>query len=255
MDDLGEAAPPGTSAYYVIRFAPAAQRPVLAALFGWRHELIRAATRTSDPGVARAKLHWWREELQRAVAGAGQHPLARPLGEAVRAHALPTAAFDAMIDAAAEDARRTGCASVEALLAYCDRSGGSFGELLARIGGTDPSEGRRLGSAARLVEVLRDLGGDLRRAHCRLPQAEMDRAGLREDQLLDRGNAAAVRDLLPAFGDLARVEGRLSGPAGRWYRLRRLLLDELQAGGWEVLDAKVSITPLRKLWLAWRVRG
>jgi phytoene synthase len=255
MADLGEAVPPGTSAYYVIRFAPAAQQSALQALFGWRHALIRAATRVSDPGVALIRLQWWREELERAFDGAGQHPLARPLGAALRAHALPIAAFDAMAEAAADDARATGCASVDALLDYCDRSGGSFGELLARVGGTDPSEGRRLGSAARLVEVLRDLGGDLRRAQCRLPQAAMDRAGLDADRLLDRGNAAAVRELLPALGDLARLEGRPSGPAGRWYRLRRLLLEELQAGGWEVLDAKVSITPLRKLWHAWRVGG
>lgn len=253
MADLGPAVRPGTSAYYVVRLAPAAQQPALAALFGWRHELIRAATRVADPGVALTKLQWWREELRRGIAGTAQHPLARPLGEAARAHALPNATFDAMAEAAADDVRRTGCASIEVLLDYCDRSGGSFGELLARVGGTEPFAGRRLGSAARLVEVLRDLGGDLRRNHCRLPRAEIDCAALGPDRLRDPGSAGVLRNVLPALGERARVGDRPSGPAGRWYTLRRLLLDELQASGWDVLDAKVSITPLRKLWHAWRV--
>jgi len=34
--------------------------------------------------------------------------------------------------------------------------------------------------------------------------------------------------------------------------LRRALLDELARGGFDVLDAKTSRTPLRKLWVAWR---
>jgi phytoene synthase len=254
MGDLGTALRPGTSAYYVVRLSPAAQQAALGALFGWRHELIRAATRVSDPGVALVKLQWWREELRRARSGAGQHPLARPLGEAAHTYGLPAGAFDAMAKAAESDVHRTGCVNVEALQDYCECSGGAFGELLARVGGTDPLAGRRLGSAARLVEVLRDLGGDLRRNQCRLPRTELDRAGLHADRLLDGAGGAALRELVAALGEQARIEGRPSGPAGRWYRLRRLLLDELRAGGWDVLDAKVSITPLRKWWHAWKVR-
>jgi phytoene synthase len=32
----------------------------------------------------------------------------------------------------------------------------------------------------------------------------------------------------------------------------RTLLEEIQADGFQVLDRRTSLTPLRKLWLAWR---
>jgi phytoene synthase len=32
----------------------------------------------------------------------------------------------------------------------------------------------------------------------------------------------------------------------------RTLLDEIQRDGFQVLQHKVSLTPLRKLWLAWK---
>jgi phytoene synthase len=35
-------------------------------------------------------------------------------------------------------------------------------------------------------------------------------------------------------------------------RLADLLLAELDAGGFEVADRRVSLTPIRKLWHAWR---
>ena len=31
-----------------------------------------------------------------------------------------------------------------------------------------------------------------------------------------------------------------------------LMLEEIQADGFQVLDRRTSLTPLRKLWLAWR---
>lgn len=256
MDDYGfpgPSAPAGSSAYYVIRFAPASQQPALTALFGWRRELIRLATAMSDANLARIKLHWWREELERAAAGTAQHPLGRRLGTAMREHALPLAALDAMAEATDDDLRGVTPGSRDDLLAHCAQGGGAFGELLARVGDRPAETGRRLGAAARLVEMLRDLGGELRQDRCRVPRAELDAAGLSPHQLRDAGQAQALRGLLTDLATAARVnERRPAGPAGRWYALRRALLDELARGQFDVLDAKTSLTPLRKLWVAWR---
>jgi len=257
MDDYGfpgPAAPPGSSAYYVIRFAPAAQQAALTALFGWRRELIRIATAMSDANLARIKLHWWREELERAAAGNAQHPLGRRLGDAMQQHALPLAVLDAMAEATDEDLRGLAPRSRDDLLAHCARGGGSFGELLARIGDAPAESGRALGTAARLIEMLRDLGGELRQERCRVPRAALDAAGLSPRQLRDSDRAEVLRPMLAELATAARVSGRPSaGPAGRWYALRRALLDELARGGFDVLDGKTSLTPLRKLWVAWRV--
>ena len=256
MDDgdfPGPAAPAGSSAYYVIRLAPPGQQAALSALFGWRRELIRMATAMSDAGLARIKLHWWREELARAAAGSAQHPLGRRLAGAMQQHDLPLAALDGMAEATDEDLRGVLPASREDLLSHCTRGGGGFGELLARVGGVSPEAGRELGTAARLIEMLRDLGGELRQERCRVPRAELDASGLSPGQLRDPGQAQTLRRLVADLATLAQVSNRTSaGPAHRWYALRRALLDELERSGFDVLDGKTSLTPLRKLWIAWR---
>jgi phytoene synthase len=257
MDDYGfpgPVAPIGSSAYYVVRLARAEQQPALVALFGWRRELIRIATGISDAGLARIKLQWWREELGRAAAGAAQHPLARRLDEAMRNHQLPVAPLEAMAEAVDQDLRGDAPWSREDLLAHCAGGGGSFGELLALVAGAPPETGRELGTAARLAEIVRDLGGELRRERCRLPRADLQAAGLSPDlgQLREPASAEPLRRLLGELADLARVDRQPAGAASRWYALRRALLDEIARSGFEVLDAKTSITPLRKLWVAWR---
>jgi phytoene synthase len=255
MDDHGfpgPAAPPGTSAYYVIRLAPSAQQDALVALFGWRHELIRIATALSEPALARIKLQWWREELERAVVGEAQHPFARRLAAVMTAHALPVDRLDAMAEAADADLRGEAPETLEALRAHCELAGGTFGELLARAAGDDPALGRRLGATVRFVEVLRDLGADLRRSRCRLPRAELTRAGLTADRLLHADSRDALAPLLSRLAAGARIDGRHTGPAGRWHALRRALLDEVARDPAAVLDGHVALTPLRKLWIAWR---
>jgi phytoene synthase len=257
MDDYGfpgPIAPAGGSAYYVIRLASPHQQPALIALFGWRRELIRIANAMSDAGLARIKLQWWREELQRAAAGTAQHPLARRLDEAMHRHGLPVATLDTMAEAVDQDLRGDAPWSRDDLLAHCARGGGSFGELLALVAGAPPETGQELGTAARLAEILRDLGGDLRRERCRVPRADLDAAGLTPDldALRDSTSAEPLRRLLADLAALARSDRRRAGPASRWYALRRALLDEIARGGFDVLDAKISIVPLRKLWVAWR---
>ena len=75
------ATPEGSDTYYAARFAPKAKRDRLALAFAWTQELAQIRARASDPGVARLKLDWWREELVRAQAGRPRHPLTRHLSQ------------------------------------------------------------------------------------------------------------------------------------------------------------------------------
>jgi len=173
----------------------------------------------------------------------------------MRARRLPLTALDAMAEATDEDLRGEAPWSRADLLAHCARGGGSFGELLALVAEAPPQAGRELGTAARLAEILRDLGGELRRERCRLPRADLDAAGLPPelDGLRDSAKAEPLRRLL---GELATLRARSTATA----RVRRAagtrfgvrLLDEIARSDFDVLDAKTSITPLRKLWVAWR---
>ena len=60
-----------------------------------------------------------------------------------------------------------------------------------------------------------------------------------------------------AFALLPRQDRRAQRPGLMMAAIYRTLLDEVQADGYHVLTQRISLTPIRKLWLAWKtyVRG
>lgn len=247
---------PGASSYYALRLTPAERRDEWALLFAWHRELRAVLVDCSDPGVARLKLQWWREELARAYGGAAQHPLAKALMPVLRQRNLPRAPFDAMAEAVEAEVRRLRPVDLPALERHCRQDQGGLFELLARAQGeTDPARleaASRLGAGCALVCLIRDLGGRLRRDQDPLPLDLAVAAGPPNP-----AREAAYGTALARLGAEAQVlleEGLHPVPHGLRIltRLRAALLRELAGSGFPVLHQRVSLTPVRKLWIAWR---
>ena len=84
-----QAAASGSSFYYSFLFLPPERRRAIIALYAFCREVDDAVDEAADPGVARAKLDWWRSEIRATFAGEPQHPVARALLPAVRDYDLP----------------------------------------------------------------------------------------------------------------------------------------------------------------------
>jgi phytoene synthase len=154
------------------------------------------------------------------------------------------------------------------LTTYCDRVAGVVGLMSAAIFGyEDPSTlvyARKLGVAFQLTNIIRDVGEDARRGRIYLPQEDLARFGVQPSDVL-RGRAS------PAFVELMRFE---TERARAWYdaafaalpardrqaqragiamaAIYRTLLDEIARDGYRVLERRIALTPLRKLWIATR---
>jgi phytoene synthase len=257
------ATPVGSSAYYSVRFSPRVLRHHLAALIAWHQQVRAVLERVSDPGVARLKLQWWREELQRTLDGEPRHPLSRQLRPVLRSHALPPEPFLRIADQVEAEILRRHPADARALGEACERDQGALFELLARCH-DHGSEGqlaaaRDLGAFCALVYLIRDSGALTRRGRTVLPADRLAERGLSADALRERGHRARLPELLPELAEqahdlLGRARERGAAPAVVRVRARILeaLLRELKAMGFEVADQRVGLTATRKLWLAWR---
>lgn len=261
------ATPSGSSAYYSVRLSPPAARDALALLLGWYREIWSVLEGVSDPGVARLKLQWWREEIERSHRGTAQHPLTQALSPEIRAHRLPPAPFQGVIDAVEDRVRGRQPADLTALLAALEREMGALFELLARCQGqtgtAELARARAAGIACALVYLIRDLGAAVRKGRYTLPRELLHAAGLQRLDLTPAtsrpalarvlaGLATAARDLAPA----GPLPGRISQPPVVAIRAQilQVLLGEIEASGFDVLDRRISLTPVRKLWIAWRAR-
>lgn len=257
------ATPPGSSTYYSIRFAPAGLRDDLAAVTAWRDQVRGILTEVSDPGVARVKLQWWRDELLRTQAGEPRHPLSQALAPVMARHRLPAQGFLDMADQVQSDLDRDQPADSAALEGACERDLGALFELLARCEGQETpvhlASARALGGFCTQVYLIRDSGLLRRRGRAFLPADRLAAAGLSADALALPEAADRLPGLLAGAATAALAwRDRRVGEAGLPVALRvrgrilSALLEALESEGFDLAQRRVGLTPLRKLWLAWR---
>ena len=91
--------------YYAALFAPREARDALLAIYGFAAEIARVPNQVREPTLGAIRLKWWSEALAEAVRrdGAGETPALRAAAGAIVRHALPLAAFEALIEARSAD--------------------------------------------------------------------------------------------------------------------------------------------------------
>jgi phytoene synthase len=263
-----KAAASGSSFYYSFRFLPPPRRRAITALYGFCREVDDVVDECGDPLVARTKLDWWRREIGALHDGRPSHPVTRALEPAVRAHGLERAHLLEIVDGMQMDLDWNRYPDFATLETYCHRVAGVVGILSASIfGWTERATlgyARDLGIALQLTNIARDVGEDARRNRIYLPLDELARFGVSTDDLILFRETPAVAALLAhnvqrARGFYARALAQLPAADRRAQRAGLImsaiyarLLDEVAAEGAGVMNRRVSLTPLRKLWIAWR---
>jgi len=263
-----KAAASGSSFYYSFLFLPAERRRAITALYAFCREVDDIADEVKDIGVARTKLAWWRTEVANLFAGHPQHPVTRALAPFVPAYGLDAARMNEIIDGMEMDLTHHRYPDFEALKLYCHRVAGVVGQLSAAIFGYTHAStleyAENLGIAFQLTNIIRDVGEDARRDRVYLPQDELAREGLTaEDILARKGGDAFVRVMQAqaaraesyyqaAYAKLA-PEDRANQRAGLiMAAIYATLLEEIRRDGFAVLEQRIALTPLRKLWIAWK---
>jgi phytoene synthase len=263
-----KAAPAGSSAYYALRQAPLARQPYLTALFALRRELEETVKDTSDPTVGRTKLAWWQKEIAALAAGQPSHPVSRALAAHcgdLEAEAPMLRTLVAGFEMDLDQARYLDFAN---LLRYIERVGGVFAGAVARATAHEPQRAGEwagaVGNGLMLAQFIQELGNDARHGRIYLPIDELQRYGVTAAEIINRKYGPAFSELMRFQTTRARetLQAALAGiPAAERRTQRTLraqsaialtLLDEIERDGFQVLHQRIALTPIRKLWIAWR---
>ena len=262
------AASSGSSFYYSFLFLPEERRRAIIALYAFCREVDDAVDETSDPSVARMKLTWWRTQIAAIYQGSPQHPVAVALADCVGPFRISREQLEEIVDGMQMDLDRNRYENFDALRLYCHRVAGVVGLLSAEIFGyTDRSTleyAHTLGIAFQLTNIIRDVGEDARRGRIYLPRDDLARYAINDSDIIAGRESDEFRALMKF--QIARARSFYSQAMDRLPRADRStqraglimaaiyqrLLDEIEAAGCPVLRSRVSLTPLRKLWIAWR---
>ena len=263
-----KAAKSGSSFYYAFLFLPPARRQAITALYAFCREVDDVVDECTDTSLARIKLAWWRTQVDALFAGKADHLVMKALLPCLTPFDITRERLIAVIDGMEMDLDQTRYLDWPALQTYCWHAAGVVGELSASIFGyTDASTlqyATKLGLAFQLPNISRDVGDDARRGRIYLPISDLQQFGVRASDILN-GNysenfsalmafeAARARALYAeAIAALPKQDQRAQRPGLMMAAIYYALLAEIEDEQWQVLHQRISLTPVRKLWLAWK---
>jgi len=263
-----KAAKSGSNFYYSFLFLPKAKREAITALYAFCREVDDVVDECKEISIARIKLDWWRNEIHGLYKGKPQHPVSKALAEVIHTYHLDQEHFIEIIDGMEMDLNQNRYADFKQLQLYCYRVASVVGLLSAQIFGFNNRKTLKyahdLGMAFQLTNIIRDVGEDARRNRIYLPQDELKKFSVKESDILHGHFSENLHKLLDFqieraenFYDralkLLPLEDKKQQRTGLiMTAIYRTLLREIKAGGsQQVLNSRISLTPLRKLYLAW----
>ena len=260
------AAKSGSSFYYSFMFLPPEQRQAITALYAFCREVDDVVDECHDVSLAQIKLEWWRQEVERIFAGTPTHPVGFALQDVLRRFKLPQEQLLEIIDGMAMDLSQTRYLDFKGLQLYCYRVASVVGLLSAEIFGHEHRQTLKyahdLGLALQLTNIIRDVGEDARRGRIYLPIEDLQRFGVPAKDILEARYSDAFRELMAfqaeraehfyeqALAQLPAGDRKAQRPGLVMAAIYRTLLREIAADGFQVLDRRISLTPVRKVWIA-----
>lgn len=266
-----KAAASGSSFYYAFLFLPAPQRAAITAFYAFCREVDDVVDDSQDSGVARSKLAWWQLEVKQSFGGQPTHPVMQALMPLVANFKIEQSQLQAIIEGCQMDLQQTRYLDYRGLQHYCHLVAGIVGEVAANIfGQTQPDTtlyAHKLGQALQLTNIIRDVGEDALRGRIYLPLNELQQFDVKPHEILQRTDSERFKQLMAfqaqrahrlydeALTLLPGADRRAQKPGLMMAAIYRALLKEIERDNFQVLQRRVSLTPLRKLWLAWKVQA
>ena len=266
-----KAAASGSSFYYAFLFLPRPRRAAITAFYAFCREIDDVVDEISDASVARTKLAWWQKEVTQSFKGQPTHPVMQALVPYASTFHIEPRHLLAVIEGCQMDLDQTRYLDYPALQRYCHLVAGIVGEVAAQIfGQTDPATtqyAHRLGQALQLTNILRDVGEDALRGRIYLPVNDLQQFDLQAHEVLKREYSERFTALMrfqaerahrlydEALALLPAADRRAQKPGLMMASIYRTLLRDIEGDNFQVLHQRISLTPLRKFWLAWKMQA
>ena len=238
------------------------------------YAFARSADDLADEGHATpeeriAALDAYERELDLIDAGQNpSSPLFHQLSAALRERRIGTALLRDLLSAFKQDVRQTRYATFAALLDYCRRSANPVGRLMLALAGqtreSSLSMSDAICSALQIINFLQDVAIDWEKSRVYLPQEDMDRFGVTEQQIAngeidERWHALMqfeidrAREMMCCGAPLAlAVGGRLGWELRLVVQGGLRILEKIEAAGHDVFRRRPTLHTADWLLMIWR---
>ena len=240
---------PGSALYYSFLYLRPDIRRALYALYAFRYEQQAILGNIADENVARTRLGWWHEEVQRYRAGAPRHPVTRALGQS---EIDVAETYPPLIEVLTAISNRIGSSDFQSpheRVDFCRHTGAAIATAAARICGFEHEctleHLGNIGIGVELTELLANLPRPMR-AGTLNREAKPDSDEIADQISRARQHLTRGRDSITG-ADRYRQLGGLTMAAIYLLTLRRI-----ERSKHRVMETPLNTTPLTKFWTAWR---
>ena len=224
-----------TSFSYSFLVLPAAQRRAIGVVWDFCRAVDDAVDEAPDPATAAREIVKWREEVARLFGDdTPVTPQAQQLKPCIPMFSMSRQPFDDLVDGVEMDLRRSRYDTFDELAGYCRRVASAVGLICIEIFGCRDSRSRdyafNLGLALQLTNIIRDVGVDFANGRVYLPQEDLARFGVTEDDIRAGKVTGPVRRLMAHECVRARQFFDAAAQAMPPAEARRLVAAEIMGG-------------------------
>ena len=226
----------GKNFYYSFLVMPREKRAAMCAIYAFMRRSDDIADDAANPAVALDGLRRWREQVDAALKnGQASEPILPALADTVRRYRIPQRHFHELLDGTEMDQTTTRYATFDELYKYCYRVASAVGLVVLPVFGYKdeaalvPAEA--CGIAFQLTNILRDVKEDAQMGRIYLPQEDLRRFGVSEDDIL---NARST----PQFLEMMKFE---AARAQEFYRKAQPLVDMIDVDSRGTLAVMIAI--------------
>jgi phytoene synthase len=251
--------------YYSFLLLSRPQRQAMCAIYAFMRycDDLSDAEGVSDRAGAIAR---WQADLDSALAGsAPENPLWPAFSDTVARYRIPHEYFRAMIRGVSSDLEPRHVQTFQELYDYCYHVASVVGLTIIHIFCFDDPAAlplaERCGVAFQLTNILRDVREDAEHGRVYLPAEDLQRFGVKPEEMSGAALSPALRSLLAFEADRARAYYREAEPllnmvhSGSRASLKALigiysrLLERISNSGYEVLGERVRVPAWEKIWI------
>jgi 15-cis-phytoene synthase len=238
---------------YGIMVLPRAKRRAIAAVYAFAREVDDIADGELPRDEKRARLLAL-DELR------GDDPMFVALADARARYAIPDEALHALVAGGLQDLEQTRYADIDELLDYCRKVAGAVGRACISIyGSRDTQHAEDLGLALQLINIMRDVREDASLGRVYLPQDELARFDVSEDDILAGRVTREWRALMAFNAQRARaflaeglklldsLDRRSALCVSTFAGLYRGTLERIEANGYDVFGPSCRLSTPAKL--------
>ena len=224
-----------TSFSYSFLVLPAEQRRAIGLVWDFCRAVDDAVDEAGAPEIAATEVAAWRAEVGRLFGTEDPRtPQGRQLKPVVRALSLSRQPFDDLVDGVEMDLRQSRYHTFEELAGYCRRVASAVGVMCVEIFGCRDARSRdyafNLGLALQLTNIIRDVKIDLAKGRVYLPQEDLRRCGVTEEDLRAGVVTEPIRLLLAHQAHRARQFFAAAAQALPHSEARKLVAAEIMSG-------------------------